>query len=442
MGRALAARVAGPRVGRHGQYRARAATWGGHGDASRFYRGLDGARGALRPGPARRPIRCTPPPGAVPMPRVLRGPARTRRTGFSPALDDAAFERQARAWCTGVLRGADAGEADVLHLHHLTPGRTRRPLAWRRTCRWSPTCTAQGVAHARGDRGRGGARSWPHGDAWADRMRSWAARARRGSWCCRRSQIQRAERLLGADPGPASSRSPTASTRARVRPPPASTGRRTGPAISWQQPQQRESTAPRTCARSSRARWCSACRALHRGQADPGADRGVRPGSRPADPAALVLVGGHPGEHEGEHPAESIERTAVRATSSSPAGTTTTTFRPSCRRQTSSCWPRSASSSGRCSSRRWRARCQPIGVKRPRAGRPRSSRDGRTGWLVAPDDGTASLAEALCEAIDDPAERGRRSTAAREVALERYAWPALAGRLAEVLEAPVRTATY
>jgi glycosyltransferase involved in cell wall biosynthesis len=62
---------------------------------------------------------------------------------------------------------------------------------------------------------------------------------------------------------------------------------------------------------------------------------------------------------------------------------------------------------------------------------------GRTGWLVEPDD-EAALARALCEAIDEPAERARRGALARETALARWSWPALADRLADVLEEVAR----
>jgi glycosyltransferase involved in cell wall biosynthesis len=58
--------------------------------------------------------------------------------------------------------------------------------------------------------------------------------------------------------------------------------------------------------------------------------------------------------------------------------------------------------------------------------------DGATGWLVEPDD-EAALAAALVEAIDRPEERRRRGLLARRAALERWSWPAIAGRLGEVL---------
>jgi hypothetical protein len=55
---------------------------------------------------------------------------------------------------------------------------------------------------------------------------------------------------------------------------------------------------------------------------------------------------------------------------------------------------------------------------------------------VEPDD-VGDLAAALLEAIDDPAERARRGARGHAVAVERYGWPALAQRLADVLDAAV-----
>ena len=60
--------------------------------------------------------------------------------------------------------------------------------------------------------------------------------------------------------------------------------------------------------------------------------------------------------------------------------------------------------------------------------------DGETGWLVEPDD-VRGLADALVEAVNRPEERARRGERAREVALERYSWPALAAKVAAVYEA-------
>jgi glycosyltransferase involved in cell wall biosynthesis len=59
--------------------------------------------------------------------------------------------------------------------------------------------------------------------------------------------------------------------------------------------------------------------------------------------------------------------------------------------------------------------------------------DGRTGWLVPPDDEDA-LVEALVEAVGDAGERERRGEAAYEEARERYAWPSLARGVAQIYE--------
>ena len=58
---------------------------------------------------------------------------------------------------------------------------------------------------------------------------------------------------------------------------------------------------------------------------------------------------------------------------------------------------------------------------------------GETGWLVEPDDVDA-LANALVEAVNRPAERRRRGANAAACAHERYAWPALAQRVAEIYD--------
>ena len=58
---------------------------------------------------------------------------------------------------------------------------------------------------------------------------------------------------------------------------------------------------------------------------------------------------------------------------------------------------------------------------------------GETGWLVEPDD-IFTLANALVEAVNRPGERRRRGANAVEAAHERYAWPALAKRVAEIYD--------
>jgi glycosyltransferase involved in cell wall biosynthesis len=59
---------------------------------------------------------------------------------------------------------------------------------------------------------------------------------------------------------------------------------------------------------------------------------------------------------------------------------------------------------------------------------------GETGWLVEPDD-VVGLANALVEAVNRPDERRRRGQAAIRDANARFAWPALARRVAGVYDA-------
>jgi glycosyltransferase involved in cell wall biosynthesis len=57
---------------------------------------------------------------------------------------------------------------------------------------------------------------------------------------------------------------------------------------------------------------------------------------------------------------------------------------------------------------------------------------GETGWLADADD-EASLAAALVEAVNDPAELRRRGEAAARDVARRFAWPAIAKRFADTL---------
>jgi glycosyltransferase involved in cell wall biosynthesis len=152
--------------------------------------------------------------------------------------------------------------------------------------------------------------------------------------------------------------------------------------------------------------------------------------------AALVLLGGHPGEWEGEHPYEAVA--ASGATGVFLAGwhehdtlpdflnAADATVLASVREQFGLVLVEGMA-------------CARPAVAVDAFGPAEIVEDGRTGWLVAPDD-EAALADALVACIDDPAERARRGAAARETALERWSWPALAGRLAGVLADAVATA--
>src|SRR5690606_17522141 len=138
---------------------------GGPGDAAAFFAGLDLIAVDYRPAlAAPDPLAASPP----------MHPSYEDRPGapdrVMAALDDGVYEHLVREWmrilaAPGVLDGVA-----VAHLHHLTP--VHEALA-----RLRPELPV--VTHLHGtellmlDAVAAGA-PWPHGDAWAERMRRWA----------------------------------------------------------------------------------------------------------------------------------------------------------------------------------------------------------------------------------------------------------------------------
>ena len=147
-----------------------------------------------------------------------------------------------------------------------------------------------------------------------------------------------------------------------------------------------------------------------------------------------MLVGGHPQEWEGEHPLEAITRT--RARDVFLAGWHGHDVLPDFLRASDALVLASA-----------REQFGLVLVEAMACGKPCVAvrafgpaeivEDGRTGWLVPPDD-VPALADALVAVSDDRAERERRGALARPVAVERYGWPALAERVAWVLGVAAR----
>jgi glycosyltransferase involved in cell wall biosynthesis len=146
--------------------------------------------------------------------------------------------------------------------------------------------------------------------------------------------------------------------------------------------------------------------------------------------APLVIVGGFPGEWEGEHPLDAINRVGARDVFlagwhdhhelADILAATDVIVLPSVREQF-----------GQVLVEGMACGLPPIAVD---AHGPAAIVDhGETGWLVPPDD-MIGLANSLVEAVNRPGERRRRGAAAAAAAHERYAWPALAHRVATVYE--------
>jgi glycosyltransferase involved in cell wall biosynthesis len=400
-------------------------------DARSFYDGLDvhaiDYTDALR---ASRPVRHSG-AGQAPM-----HPSYEDRPGAADpvfaALDDLDFERQVRAWGAALERAGARG-CDVLHLHHLTPINEA-------AIRLAPDVPVIGQLHGTEllmlERiAAGPPPSWRHAARWRARMRAWAARCDR--LLVAPGGVERALELLEVD-------------RDRLVPLP-----------NGFDP---ELFAPRRLARLEHWR-----RYLVE------APRGWRPGLQPGSirygeedlrpfrtgvvliyvgrftevkrlsllirayamararlrvSAPLVLLGGHPGECEGEHPWEAIRRLRVPDVflagwhehgelPSFLAASDLVVF-PSVREQFGQALVEGMA-------------CGLPAVAASSFGARTIVEDGRTGWLVPPDD-VEALAAAMVEAVNDEAERRRRGARAREAVLARYSLPRVAARVAALFE--------
>jgi glycosyltransferase involved in cell wall biosynthesis len=409
------------------------------GDAAQFYAGLEihpvsFDEALASPDPLR------PPPGAAPMhPSYEDRPGAPDRVFAT--LDDDAYERQVAAWAR-ALTAADAAGYDALHLHHLTP-------IHEAASRVAPGVPI--IGHLHGTEllmleaiQNGPPARWTHAAAWAGRMRRWAKDCER-LMVLSRSQVPRAERLLGID-----------ADRLVVLP------NGFDPDVFVRRDVDRAALFRQALVEAPRGWFPGA----HAGSVQyrvedlaPLLDGVVvltvsrftavkrlpllieafaQARDRAVTPAGLVIVGGHPGEWEGEHPADTIARLGARdiflagwhdhVEVSAFLSAADVFALASVREQFGLVLVEAMA-------------CEVPVLAVDRFGPGEIVTDGETGWLVEPDD-VGGLADGLLHAIDDPAERSRRGERARAVAVERYGWPRLAERLASVMDASVRTSTY
>jgi glycosyltransferase involved in cell wall biosynthesis len=367
--------------------------------------------------------------------------------GFHPSFEDrpgapdrvfgrvgeADYERLVAVW-QRQLADADAGDADVLHLHHLTPINEAAERSFPGVPR---------IGHLHGTEllmlreiDEGPPPGWDHAAEWAERMRRWA----RG---CERllvlspDAVRRVPGLLGVDPDRVvwapNGFEPEGFDRRPV----------TGAArlAHWrrwlvEEPRGWDETAvPGSVAYTDdQLAPFSGAVLLYVGRFTEVKRVGLlirahaRARERFVKPAALVLLGGFPGEWESEHPLRTVRATGNpdvflagwRGHEDLPDGLNAADLLvlPSVREQFGA-----------------------VIVEAMACGLPALAVDawgpaeiveaGETGWLVPPDDGDA-MADALAEAVNEDAERRRRGERAYEVARGRYSWPALARGLAAV----------
>jgi glycosyltransferase involved in cell wall biosynthesis len=347
-------------------------------------------------------------------------------------VGDEELERHVDAWSAAMER-ARAAEADVLHLHHLTP-------LYEAAARVAPGVPI--VGHLHGTEllmleriAEGAPEGWDHAEAWWERMRGWAA-------ACERivvlspSQIDRVERLLdvdadrcvvvsnGYDPEHFKRRPVDRARFWREQLSEHPRGWLPGeePGSLAYPPQVAESLAER-CVLVCVGRFTEVKRMglLVRAYAN-ARERFDRS-------AALVFVGGHDGEWEAEHPGvvardlglEDVFLAGWHDHEALPgfySAADASVLASVCEQFGLVLVEGMA--------------CELPAVAVGRFGPADIVTPGETGWLVEPDD-ERSLAGALVEVVGDPAERRRRGEAAARDVAQRFAWPARAERLAGTL---------
>jgi glycosyltransferase involved in cell wall biosynthesis len=403
---------------------------GGQSHAETFYRGLD-----VQPldytaaAAAPDPIAADPPfqpsyedrPGAPD--RVLAG------------VDDHAYERLVSTW-ERQLATADAGTAEVLHLHHLTPIHEAAERAFPGVPR---------VGHLHGTEllmlreiDEGPPPGWEHAASWAERMRRWAHGCER-LLVLSPDAVRRVPALLDVDPArvvwapngfdpegfdrrPLTGEERLAHWRRWLVEEP----------LGWD-----ESGEPGSVTYSDadlepfraggpvflyvgRFTEVKRVQLLIRAHA--------RARERFERPAPLVLLGGFPGEWEGEHPLRVVRETGDpdvflagwRGHDDLPQGLNAADLLvlPSVREQFGAVIVEAMA-------------CGLPALAVNAHGPAEIVDAGETGWLVPPDDEEA-MAAALAEAVNGEAERRRHGERAYEAARASYSWPALAQGLAQV----------
>ena len=349
------------------------------------------------------------------------------------AVDDTDYERLVATW-EGQLADAGAGEADVLHLHHLTPIHEAAERAFPQVPRLGHLHGTELLMLAAID--EGAPAGWHHAAAWAERLRRWA----RG---CERllvlspDAVRRVPDQLGVEP-----------ERVVLTPngfDPAGFDRRPLTAAGrlehwrrWLVEDPRgwdESGEPGSVAYSERdlapfrdggpvlvyvGRYTSVKRIPLLIRAH------ERARERFPRRAPLVLLGGFPGEWEGEHPLAVVRETGDpdvflagwRGHGELPGGLNAADVLvlPSVREQFGAVLVEAMA-------------CGLPVIAVNAYGPAEIVADGQTGWLVAPDD-EAAMVEALVGAVVGDDERRRRGDAAYDAARALYSWPALAASLA------------
>jgi glycosyltransferase involved in cell wall biosynthesis len=411
----------------------------GPGDARQFYGELPARGIELHPVDctaalcAPDPLRATPP-----LPPSYEDRAGAPERVFA-CLDEATYRHQCRAW-EQVLRQVHAADADLLHLHHLTP----QYAAAHAVAPHVPI-----VGHLHGTEllmleaiTAGPPPQWSFATEWAGCLREWAQSARlllvpsptvvaRVQTQLRVDAAQVAHLPNGFDPAqfhPCRVLDP-AERRARWQRVLVEKPRGWAPG---EAPGSVRYTIEQVQSFAQGPVLIYVGRFLAFKRLDVLLRAYAQAQPRFSAPAPLVVVGGYPGEWEGDHPLRVIERLGVsnvflagwrtQSEVSALYAAADVVVMPSVGEQFGLALVEGMA-------------CGLPAVAVDAAHGPRELvADGQTGWLVPPDD-EARLAQVLIQAVNDAPERERRGAAAAQSMRARYAWPSVGPQLASLYEA-------
>ncbi len=357
---------------------------------------------------------------------------------FATVAGDA-YERLVTAW-TDALARAGAGQADLLHLHHLTPTHEAAVRAF-------PSLPIVGQLHGTElallrTLATGQYSGWRYPRIWEERLRRW------GGTCARLIVPPGAEPEVATLLGLERSRLhglPSGVELERFRQQPLLGEARRAFWRRWlvEDPQGWDELA-RPGSVSYRdddlAAFSSEPVLLYLGRFTAVKrlplliDAHARAQARLGRACPLVLVGGHPGEWEGEHPLATIRR--LGAEQVFLAGWRPHDELPQALNAADVLVLPSVAEAFGLALVEAMACGLPV-IACDSHGPAELVRDGESGWLVAPDDRRA-LEQALIDVVTRPDERYRRGQEAATDARQRFGWAAIAAQVAALYERVIR----